>query len=677
MLIQIKSLVHSYKQYSVENYKKTSLELILSSFNINDSQEKRLETIQMLFFWATPDYQEETERLPTYKLKYLIHYLKNNPSVHADFLAVFFKTLTELSCLDFFCEIGLPGQVSFIGELSDKIMNKVLPEKPINNQLGEFLLTLFPQKDNDIWIKNIDPDTLEQLFELFTDNNKLQYPKLKSDIEEALIYLISQIVAIGLSPLVRSRIPHRRLNDLPFFQMSSKLDLYLKFTKDGEQSKLKDQLYGELLELFKETDSCLIQAYKYMDHFGVSINLVYQLERLKFFLIRANTLLNLNYENKSDKKITVEFIADIINQSQKQKSIRSHVTENVTLLTQKIVEYNSLKGEHYIAQDSSGFSRMFNRAMGGGFVTAFTIYAKIILSSLSFTGFFGAMTSSLNYAGSFIFIHFAGFTLATKQPASTAPALAQKLEDLDKLDQIDKVTDEIVMMTRTQFVAVLGNILTVIPCVLIINLIYHTLTGSWVLNHQAADYILRSSDLLGPAFIYAGFTGFLLWLSGVTAGWAENWFAYNDLLNIISKNKKYRAILGTEGAQKLARFFEGNISGIAGGVSLGLLLGLTPEILKFLNIPLEVRHITLSTGALFTSLPVLGLKVTETFLFWRCLTGLLMIGIMNIAVSFAMAFFVAVRAKKISAKKRNLIYQAVLKRFLKNPLEFIFYKRGK
>ena len=89
-------------------------------------------------------------------------------------------------------------------------MDKILPRRPIDNQLGEFLLVLFPAREDAEWIESINEDTLEHIFNLFQTNGNISFPHLQNDIEEALIYLVSQIVAIGLSPLVRKRIPHTK-----------------------------------------------------------------------------------------------------------------------------------------------------------------------------------------------------------------------------------------------------------------------------------------------------------------------------------------------------------------------------------------------------------------------------------------------------------------------------------
>ena len=664
----LKLLISNYKKYNIDDRKKTSLDIILSSAHTKIYQNERIAWILQLFRWIRSDsYFEYGEKTPVIKIKFFLALLDRNPRWLEDVQNIFQETLNQLSAIEFFCEVGLPGQIGIIGEFGEKIMDKFLPRKPINNQLGELLLVIFPDIQDAEWIESIDAITLNKLFNLFNKNNLFEFPHLESDIEEALIFLISQIVAIGLSSIVRNRIPHTKMKQLPFFLLSAKLNSYLEIKKNED---LKNQYFNELMILLQEVDLAIEEVFLHLDKYGVSIHLVYQLERLKHYLNRARSLLEIYQSKKiATQKIAI-LTADLIKQSLNQRSIKSLLSGNLTLLAQKIVERNSIIGEHYIAQNIQEYFAMFRSAMGGGVITAFTVYIKNLISYLPFTRFIIGSLGFLNYSCSFLLIQFAGFTLGTKQPAATATSLAQKLETLEKIEQIEKVTDEIAMISRTQFIAVIGNIIAVIPIVYLINLIYHSVTHNWILDVHSAEHNLRATDLFGPAIFYASFTGFLLWLSSVASGWTENWFAFNKLTYLLSNNNKLKIILGNMGAKRFAHFLERNISAIGSNLSLGILLGLAPEILAFIGIPLEVRHVTLSTGAIAASIPSLGIQILKTKFFWSSIAGLVLVGFLNIFVSFSLAFFVAVRAKKISTRKRRLIYRSVLLRFLQYPISF-------
>ncbi|QDK40510.1 hypothetical protein DOM21_03365 [Bacteriovorax stolpii] len=669
------SIFRKYKQYEVDENKKTSLDLILNEVNPQSPLETRIEWLQKLVKWirGTDLFEDAPEKAAATKIKYLFMVLERNPDKKEKIQKSLTLTLQELSSIEFFCEVGLPSQIGLIGELVDKLTEKILPKKPIGHQLSELMITLFPDEEDVQWLKSLDEQTLEKLTTLFDTNNET-YPHLKSDIEEALIYLISQIVAIGLSPGIRKRIPHKRMKSLPFFYLSGKLNLYLKTKSENNNPALAQQLHEELLDLLMESQAAISEVYHHLDRFGVSTHLVFQLERMKLFLKRTHTLLDIVSTGHLTTTRISHFVAELVEQNLLQRNAMGIYSNNATLLAQKIIENNSQAGEHYIAKDKKEYVKMVKSAMGGGVLTALTVLLKNLLGMIGLNKFFYGAFSTINYAGSFLFIQMCGFTLATKQPAATAPALAKKLELAENREGIEAVTDEIVYITRTQIAAVFGNLAAVIPAILIINYICMSVTGHWLFSPDTAYYTLHSTDILGPTIIYGAFTGVLLWSSSVIAGWTTNWYSFHQLSYLITNNKKIKTILTADGAKKVAHFFDHEITGIAGSVSLGFLLGLMPEILKFIGIPLEVRHVTLSTGALTAAVSSLGVESLKSPEFIRAALGIVLIGFLNLSVSFLLALFVAFRAKKISSHRKALIFQSVLKRFYQKPFSFFIPK---
>ncbi len=669
------SIFKKYKQYEIDENKKTSLDLILAEAQPNTPLEKRIEWLQKLVKWirSIEIFEIEPEKIPAAKIKYLFMVLERHPETKKNVQETLTLTLQELSSIEFFCEVGLPSQIGLVGELIDKLTAKILPKKPIGHQLSELMTSLFPDEEDVMWLKSLDEQTLEKITELFGKGPN-NFPHLKSDIEESLIYLISQIVAIGLSPGIRKRIPHKKMKSLPFFYLSGKLSLYLRTKNESNNPLLAEQVMQELLELLQEAEEAIVEVYHHLDKFGVSTHLVFQLERMKLFLQRTYSLLEIiNSGHLSRTKISF-FIAELVEQNLLQKNAVGIFSNNATLLAQKIIETNSQTGEHYIAKDRHEYWHMVKSAMGGGFLTALTVFVKNFLGSLAINKFFYGAFSTVNYAGSFLLIQFSGFTLATKQPAATASALAQKLIGTEDREGIERLTDEIVLLTRTQVAAVFGNLSAVIPAVLIINFIYFSIKGSWIYSAEAAQYTLHTTDILGPSIVYAIFTGFLLWASSLIAGWADNWYSFHQLNYLITNNKKIKVVLTPDGAKKLANFLDHGMTGIAGNISLGFFLGFLPEILKFIGIPLEVRHVTLSTGALAASVPTLGIEILKSPEFIRAALGILLIGVLNLAVSFLLALFVAFRAKKISSHRKALILRSVLERFYQKPFSFFIPK---
>ena len=160
----------------------------------------------------------------------------------------------------------------------------------------------------------------------------------------------------------------------------------------------------------------------------------------------------------------------------------------------------------------------------------------------------------------------------------------------------------------------------------------------------------------------------LLWASSLAAGWADNWFALHRVHDVIAYHRRLRFMVGTRGAQRIASFWKRNLSGIVANVSLGFMLGLGPEIVSFFGPHIEVRHVTLSTGAVATAVGVLGPGVMKTSPFWLAVAGIGLMGVLNVLVSFALAFNMAMRSRNLRGVDRKRVTGAVWRRILRDPL---------
>jgi site-specific recombinase len=98
---------------------------------------------------------------------------------------------------------------------------------------------------------------------------------------------------------------------------------------------------------------------------------------------------------------------------------------------------------------------------------------------------------------------------------------------------------------------------------------------------------------------------------------------------------------------------------------------LIPEIAAFAGIPLEVRHVTLSSGMLAAAMGSLGVAVFSMTEFWLAVIGIAGIGFMNVVVSFTLALMLAIRARGIQSPERRAIYEALWQRLRRQPFSFI------
>jgi site-specific recombinase len=125
---------------------------------------------------------------------------------------------------------------------------------------------------------------------------------------------------------------------------------------------------------------------------------------------------------------------------------------------------------------------MLRQAAGGGALTALTTLLKFSVMALGLSAFWDGFWSSVVYAGSFVLIQLLHCTLATKQPAMTAPAMAAKLKDFGAPDMLEGFVDEVTHLVRSQAAAVLGNVGLVVPVVILLSPGAAGLTGSPMLD---------------------------------------------------------------------------------------------------------------------------------------------------------------------------------------------------
>jgi site-specific recombinase len=235
--------------------------------------------------------------------------------------------------------------------------------------------------------------------------------------------------------------------------------------------------------------------------------------------------------------------------------------------------------------------------------------------------------------------------------------------------------DEVTHLVRSQVAAVLGNVAVVFPVAIALSAAMALTLGAPMISEDRAHYVLHSLTLMGPSLLFAAFTGVLLFSSSIIAGWVENWFVLHRLDSAIRYNPRITAWLGMARADRWAQFMRRNISGLAANISLGFMLGLVPPILAFLGPALDVRHVTLSAGQLGAACAALGWEVVKNPALWWAAASIPFIGMLNVGVSFYLAFRVALQAHNVSGVGRSRIQGAVWARLRQAPGSFFWPAR--
>ena len=646
---------------------KPALDALLAHAHPEQSLAERVDWAEDLFEWVRRD-------VPATRLKLFLQLLERQPEARERIAKTLRSLVRDTQALDLFADTGLPQGAAFTPELMSRIFSRLLPDAPDTRNLADIFDRLFPRDSDSSWLEQLDADLAQRVLALFQDDassDKTDWSGLRADLEDALVQLSDRICVVGSGRDVRGRLTKTVFRDLPFQKLPPAIESVLERQRTGTPVT---ELAAELNHVRALTEACdrsVDEVIGQLERTGVNTALVYDIARLRAQLRRLEMLLEAWATPNSDASRTLTLLADLVRQNHARKSVPELFRQNLHLLTRRIVERNAETGEHYVARNRAEYLGMLRSASGGGALTGITTFAKLLLTKLALAGFFQGAFAGLNYAISFVLIQLCGFTLATKQPATTAPALARRMDELRTVSQQETLVDEVVFLIRSQIAAVFGNLALVIPATFFLDLIWKTICGEHLVNEHKAEVILGTMLPWSACWFFAVFTGVLLWLSSLFAAWMDNWFVLHQLSPALVQHRRLQRWFGPTRTRRMAVWLEHNVAGLAGNISLGLMLGIIPSVAVFFGLPLDVRHVTLSTGQVTAAFAMLGGEHFWTLSTVWIVIGILGVGLLNLTVSFALALWVAIRARDVRGPELQLFYRALMTRLVKAPLSFV------
>jgi site-specific recombinase len=353
-------------------------------------------------------------------------------------------------------------------------------------------------------------------------------------------------------------------------------------------------------------------------------------------------------------------------------SLSALLRENLNLIARKMVERTGHSGEHYIAHNRGEYWHMWAAALGGGLLTVVTAAIKLRVMDAHLPPFVEGFAAGTNYAVSFILLQILGLVLATKQPAATAATFAGIIRESRGVERENKLSDFVSRITSTQLAAAIGNVAAVCVGAIFFERLWLFVFSESYLAHETATHVYETLHPLasGTAF-YAAITGVILWMAALAGGWCENFAVYYRLPEAIAQHPLGSKI-GEVRLKKFSRVLNRNLGGWSTSIVLGYLLGFTPVIGHFFGLPLDVRHVTLSTGTLALAVAHFGTQSIGRTWFYQAVAGIAVIFILNLFVSFSIAAYVGLRAYDVSPREQLTILRFLIVDGLKSPLRFIW-----
>ncbi|MEK9951448.1 MAG: site-specific recombinase [Curvibacter sp.] len=646
-----------------------TLNALLDTLDPAATQVERHLWLVRLLDWVRGDRRSVAAALERFSL--LLDRLEGDAALRARAQAWWQALLAGVDGTTLLADHGFAQRPVFLSEFISRLLHHVLPATPQTRDASELYSLLFPPDLDAAGQRRLDADSERRLAALLGPGDPAP-GAWRGALEESIACGVSQICALGYAPELRLRMGAHPQALRPFRALLIDYEALRHALRGSDAAALE-----HAVQSFKDRlDACRQSAqavYGHLEEHGISVDVVFRLRQLRERILRCRLLLDALLA--PDAAGTGKLLAQLIQGGHNSRSLRALIAGNSSLLAAKVAERSAETGEHYITRNRAEYFDMVRKAAGGGALISVTTLMKFALLGLGLSAFWNGFAAGVNYALCFVLVQLLHLTVATKQPAMTAPAMAAKAKDLQAPGAVDDFVDEVSHLVRSQVAAVIGNLALVVPCVLLLCGAYWLATGQVPLDTQKAGAVLQSLTLFGPTLFFAAFTGVLLFASSIIAGWTENWFVLQRMDSALRYHPRITAVLGAARADRWAGWLRRNISGLAANISLGFMLGLVPAFAAFFGLGLDVRHVTLSAGQLTAAAVTLGPGVFTLPLFWWCVVSVLFVGVLNVAVSFFFAFRLALRAHNVTGLDRRRLYSAIRARLRQTPLSFFWPPR--
>ena len=602
-------------------------------------------------------------------------YLKNNEEIKNNFRDYLFILFSNKSFTKALTDANILSENAFFPELKKRISYKFLPPVEDENTISYIISkVLFNPKSDSNYIKNINPEDGSEFFKLMEIEKISTLPKVKKELLISANILALRSVGNALEAGIAKMVPEYKNFDNPFVALQSELDSLIGRFKEDENLQInsKDVDYKQIKIYLQQCLDFVDKAFKNASKFGISSKINQSLLKIRQQLKRIQDIIPILVVDNEEDVLTnsKNLVSNTLKYNSHRNNVRELIDDSTRLISHLITSHTAETGTHYIATSSKEYLKMFWKASGGGIIVGFLCIFKMMMSYSHGSEFSHAVLYSLNYAFGFIIIYLLGFTLATKQPAMTAATMAKVLSDESSSDKNYKEFANLVAkLSRTQFIAFVGNVLWSFPVALAI--IYGM---DWFLDKNfaiaKADKLLKDlNPIESKAILHACIAGFFLFISGIISGNISNSSIFNQVPERISQSPFLNQVIGAKNSKKLSDFYTKHWAGIISNFWFGIFLGVIAPLGVFLGLDLDIRHITFSAGNFALALYGKGFDI-DTYTFVISLVTIFLIGAFNFIVSFGLSMLLAFRSRKVNFGELTIIYKTILKYFIKNPLRF-------
>jgi site-specific recombinase len=677
---------------------------MLATLQRIDPHSDRIDMLVALVEQLRPPKLPGTD-LVSARLRTLCQLLRDKPACASALHSYLARLLESRRHASLYTDIGVLSNDGFFSELKRRVAYRFLPPALGDVYLNDAIDQVLYVATDYLWINAVPTADWLALFDAIAaapaaPDTAPADPQRTTVLGmlEAIRTLSCRVCALGLEPrLIRSHADIENF-DSPFLMQNMEVNDYL----DGYQLMLAGdgpapEDARHLLVMLDQCSGVIDKVRKNATTQGTSVDLTYLLVALAQSIDRLRKLLflvDVSGDLPAAPTVDLETVAneatpasapptslrragaialaqELVEAHNNKYAVRELFADNIDLLARNVTENASRTGEHYVADTRSELGGMFLSSAGAGVIVGFMALIKILTATLRTAPLVEAFLFSLNYSAGFVLIHTLHFTVATKQPAMTASHIASGLSSQDgRTIDLDSLAELINKVFRTQCVAVLGNIATVLPVAYLIAVGWSYATGAHLITPAKAAHMLHDIDPLHSlALFYAAIAGVCLFVAGLISGYYDNKAVYTQMAQRIVQLRGLRRLLGQARLERFSLYLENNLGGLMGNAYFGILLGTIGTLGYLLGLPLDIRHVTFSAANFATSLVALNHNMSAE-LALTSIGGFLSIGAVNLIVSFSLALWVALRARKVRFTQGMSLIKIMGRRFIGAPIDF-------
>jgi site-specific recombinase len=600
---------------------------------------------------------------PAVRLRAVAALLAADPALAASLREVIAASLGPRRWRFLLVEGGILQDRSVWALLRETFGRVLLPEVPPPED-ARALLPAVLQAGDWRWIRAISTRDWAHLLEALMDDAAA--PGAHPDVALSIRTLAQRIGGSGTHEELRGKLAHDTADDAPFLALPIATNRFL--TADGAD---RPAAFEAVRALVGDCRAIVRRLRVDKPAHGTSLHLTRLTRRLDQQLLRFEALLRLLHPpDDAARSMALAGLLQDVTQALLDDRLSRQVGQSVDLLAYQITEHTAAKGAKVIRGSRRDWARMLLSAMAGGALVGVFAIVQLFLKKLPLPLGAQAFVYGLNYAVCFVLVYLVGGTIATKQPAVTASALAKRLDEAEtRGDGLAHVADGVVQVSRMQFVSFLGNLLCAFPVAWLTGrAIEHFLGAETVTEAKAQALLLDNHPFEGPTLFYAGIAGVFLFVAGVVQGAVDNRIVYTRLKERLATDPRLRFLGGLR--KGLAKRVAKNAGALSSNVVLGFLLGSAGVVGTIFGLPLEIRHIAFSSahvGVAVLDAPWL-VDLAEGGVL---LAGVLGIGTMNFLVSFGLTLMVTLRSRRVTVTQGWALLRLLAWRLLTSPLAWV------